>query len=65
MMIALISPVNDLKVRKPDTMEFLKPEGEKLSVNTYWLRREREGSVSIKEIKESLDAEKKLKEIKI
>ena len=62
-MLALITPIKD-KIRNPENMQYLQDEGEVLSVSTYWLKREREGAVSIKEIKESIEAEKKLKENK-
>jgi len=43
---AFLKPANEqLKVRKPDTGDYLSVEGERLELTTYWRRRIKDGDV--------------------
>ena len=44
-------PKKNLKVRNPKTKAILKPEGEMVEVNRYWLRRALDKDVILEEIK--------------
>jgi hypothetical protein len=48
MQTRFIKPAPGLKVRKPDGGE-LKAEGEKVEINSYWLRRLADGDVSARD----------------
>lgn len=43
---AFLKPANEkLKVRKPDTGEYLSAEGEHVELTSYWRRRMKDGDV--------------------
>ena len=50
--MTILKPVNSLKVRDPETLEFLNPEGEEKELNTYWRRRMADGDVEVIEEQE-------------
>jgi len=41
----LLKPKEGLRVKDPKTMQALPPEGKKVALNTYWLRRLKVGDV--------------------
>jgi len=41
----ILKPAGDNKVRRPDNGKHLKPEGEKVEINSYWQRRIAAGEV--------------------
>lgn len=45
----IVKPVEGRLVRHPDTYEQIKPEGLAVELNSYWLRKQKAGDVSIKE----------------
>ena len=52
----LATPAEGMRVRKPDGVP-LKPEGEPVERDSFWLRRERDGDVKLSEIAEEVPAD--------
>lgn len=48
--LIFVKPLNGAKIRRPDTREFLKEEGEELERSSFWTRRQIAGEVSISKV---------------
>jgi len=49
-MQVIATPINGARVRKPDG-QILKPEGETVERDSFWLRRKKDGDVSLAPVK--------------
>lgn len=55
-----LKPVAGTKVRRPDNAVHLRPEGEPVEMNSYWLRRLKAGDVTeVKPVKATATATQK------
>lgn len=48
--LVFVKPLGGAKIRKPDTKEYLKDEGEELERSSFWIRRQMAGEVSITKV---------------
>lgn len=48
--LIFVKPLNGAKIRKMDTREYLKDEGEELERSSFWTRRQIAGEVSISKV---------------
>lgn len=47
-----IKPSNGIKIRKPDTGQYLAAEGETVVITSYWLRRSNDGDIERASVQE-------------
>lgn len=55
--LIFVKPIGDAKIRKPDTKEYLRADGEELERSSFWIRRQMAGEVSISKVVPAAEAQ--------